>query len=256
MSPRQLTRVAPPAFLSLIALVISNPAAAGSAYEGWRGTPAYGTPYTAYKAGLWDDDRRALDGSYRSPATAPLSNDWGGLYVGGHLGATLGSVEVTGIGSADASIAEFSGGLQAGYNVQAGHLLGGLELDATWLGSDGDTTSLGSRSLTTSSDWLSSARLRVGFVSGDWLYFATAGVALGDVTLKVDGAGVNDTASETMVGYVLGGGLEYKLTDSLSARVEALYYGFGGEEVETSLGKATVDADVTTIRAGLSYRFN
>jgi opacity protein-like surface antigen len=242
--------------LGILCIANPLPASAGSAYDGWRGTPAYGTPYTAYKAGLWDASDRPLERQYTSPAYAPISVDWSGLYVGGHLGATWGSFEIGSIGSADASIAEFSGGLQAGYNIQTGSIVGGLELDVTWLGSDGDTTSIGARSLTASSDWLSSARLRLGFASGNWLYFATAGMALGDITLETRGGGSSDTSSETMFGYALGGGVEYKFSPNLSARVEALYYGFGDEEVETSFGRADVDADVTTIRAGLTYRFN
>lgn len=247
-----------PAFgiLCLIGLTSPFPALAGSAYDGWRGTPAYGTPYTAYKAGLWDVGDRPLERQYAAPADAPVSMDWSGLYAGAHLGASLGTIDVSGIGSADASIAEFSGGLQAGYNFHSGKLVGGLEIDATWLGSDGDTTRIGARSLTTSSDWLSSARLRLGYASGDWLYYATAGVALGDVTLETTGGGFTDSSSETMVGYAIGGGLEYKLTESMSARVEAIYYGFGDEQVDTSLGRADVDASITTVRAGLTYRFN
>ena len=134
-------------------------------------------------------------------------------------------------------------------------IVAGLEVDGTW-GSAGDSTTQGALEATAGSDWMSSARLRLGFTSGDWLYYATAGVALGDITLEVRNGGSTDTASETMAGYAIGGGLEYKLTDNLSARAEAIYYGFGDEEVETSLGKADVDASVTTVRAGLTYRFN
>ena len=242
--------------LALFCLAHPLPAAAGSAYDGWRGTPAYGTPYTAYRAGLWDATDRPLERRYTSPAYAPISQDWSGLYAGGHLGTSWGSLDVGGFGSADTSVAEFSGGVHAGYLIQSGSIVGGLELDATWLGSDGDTTRIGGRSLTTSTDWLSSARFRLGYASGDWLYFATAGMALGDINLEIKGAGSSDTTSETMLGYAVGAGVEYKFSDNLSARVEATYYGFGDEEVETSFGRADVDADITTVRAGLTYRFN
>ena len=255
MLQRPLARIIALFAFNLASLSQLLPAHAGSAYDGWRGTPAYGTPYTAYKAGLWDADR-PLERTYQSPATAPINDNWGGLYAGGHIGASMGGIDVSDIGSADTSFAEFSGGIIAGYNFQAQHLVGGLEIDATWLGSDGDTTSIGAQSLTSSSDWISSARLRLGFTSGDWLYFATAGVALGDVTLSIKNGGSTDTSSETMVGYAIGGGLEYKLTENISARAEAIYYGFGDEQVDTSLGTANVDASVTTVRAGLTYRFN
>lgn len=253
---RLIARLAAP-MLALLALSAhASPADAGSPYPGWRGF--YGQPYTAYKAGInYDDaDRRALDGSYRSPAAAPITGEWAGLYVGGHLGASLGSLDITGIGTADASIAEFSGGLHAGYNIQSRHMVAGLEIDATWLGAEGDTTRVGTAALNTTTDWLSSARVRLGFASGDLLYYATAGFALGDQTLIVSDSGSSDTTSQTMVGYVVGGGIEYKLSDNISARVEGLYYGFGDEQIDTWLGSANVDADIVTIRAGLSFQLN
>jgi opacity protein-like surface antigen len=62
--------------------------------------------------------------------------------------------------------------------------------------------------------------------------------------------------SETLVGYAIGGGVEMKLSSSLSARIEALHYGFGESTLATPAGPLTTDADVTTVRAGLTYHWN
>jgi opacity protein-like surface antigen len=47
-----------------------------------------------------------------------------------------------------------------------------------------------------------------------------------------------------------------KLADSWIARAEALHYGFGEDEFKIAPGTLDIDTDVTTIRAGLSVRFN
>jgi outer membrane immunogenic protein len=241
--------------LSLPALLLASTASfAGSPYPGWRGM--YGTPYTAYKAGAtFDDDRRALDGSYRS-APLPMPGTWTGLYVGGHLGAGTGGIDTAGIAEAEIDVSTFMGGLQAGYNMQMGSFVAGFEVDGTWLGSDGDSTREGAMSIEAGSDWLSSARLRLGYATGDMLLYATGGVALGDIDLAVSQGAIEDSMSQTLVGYAVGGGVEYKLTDSWIARVEALHYGFSEEKFDTSLGTIDADADITTIRAGLSLRLN
>ncbi len=103
---------------------------------------------------------------------------------------------------------------------------------------------------------MSSARLRLGYASGNWLVYATGGVALGDIDVALKDTGIDDQMSQTMVGYAIGGGVELKLTDSWVARVEALHYGFSEEEFKSAPGRIGIDADVTTVRAGLSMRFN
>lgn len=246
------------AFAFILALpasvLVQTASFAGSPYPGWRGQ--YGTPYTAYKAGAsFDSDRRALDGSYRD-AGLPMPGTWTGLYFGGHLGAGTGGIDTAGLADAEIDISTVSGGLHAGYNMQMGSFLAGFEVDGTWLGSDGDSTREGALTIEAGSDWLSSARLRLGYTTGDWLIYATGGVAIGDIDLSVAQGAIEDSMSQTLVGYAVGGGVEYKLTDSWSARVEALHYGFSEEKFDTSLGTIDADADVTTIRAGLSLRFN
>lgn len=249
----QAHRLAP---LALISAVFSFPpsARAGEPYDGWRGQ--YGTGYTAYRAGAYVPDRRPLDGSYRTPPPLPAPGTWTGLYVGAHLGAGIGSIETSDVASADLDLSTFLGGLQAGYNMQFGQYVAGLEIDATWTSSDGDDASDNGAHISGGSDWLSSARLRLGYTTGDLMIYATGGVALGDIDLSVSKGLSSSDMSETMVGYAVGGGVEYKLTDSWIARVEALHYGFGEEKLDSSIGNLDADTDITTIRAGLSLRLN
>jgi opacity protein-like surface antigen len=71
------------------------------------------------------------DPAYSAPITAPPYN-WSGYYVGANIGGawTSGSLNIPG-NNLYGGITEFIGGVQAGYNVQAGHLLFGVEARQT-----------------------------------------------------------------------------------------------------------------------------
>ena len=70
--------------------------------------------------------------AYKTPIAAPPYN-WSGFYVGANFGAgwTTGSLNIPG-NNFYGGTTEFIGGLQAGYNFQAGHLLFGVEGDIDW----------------------------------------------------------------------------------------------------------------------------
>jgi hypothetical protein len=61
------------------------------------------------------------------PAPLPLYN-WTGFYLGANLGGawTNGNMNIPG-NNLYGGLSEFIGGVQAGYNFQAGHLLFGVE---------------------------------------------------------------------------------------------------------------------------------
>jgi outer membrane immunogenic protein len=89
---------------------------------------------------------------YKAPAVAPLYN-WTGYYVGLNAGGAWGSSDVVTLAHGDgsffvpaslASIAVngraniqpsgFTGGVQGGYNWQAGNIVAGVELDFNYFG--------------------------------------------------------------------------------------------------------------------------
>lgn len=188
-----------------------------------------------------------------APFVAPVTS-WTGFYVGGHLGGAWsdGSASVTEhffcaavegdtpctppppkTYHKDLSGWGVIGGVHAGYNLQRGHTVFGVEGDVSF----GDKI-----------DYLASARARLGWAEDNWLFYATGGAAFigagekGSITIP---GGVSycgpggcppptgplsfayDT-SEHEVGYVVGGGVETKLRHNLSVGVEGLYYGFDG----------------------------
>lgn len=135
--------------------------------------------------------------------------------------------------------AAFTGGGHLGYNVQQGRLVLGGEVDASASSNDSNRV-------------FGSVRGRVGFVHQGFLFYGTGGLAVvRDESVRAifaenGGAGGNGgtalagpggaggfggralafSTDETRIGFVVGAGLEAKLTDRIAAGVEGLYYSF------------------------------
>jgi outer membrane immunogenic protein len=182
---------------------------------------------------------------------------WEGAYAGVHIGADSGKYSVGGL-SGD-KIGGLAGGVHGGYNWQAGSMVYGLEGDADFSGAkktESYTSGGAAATASLSNSFLGSLRGRVGIASGPALFYATGGVGFSTNKLEASAtlAGVGTgkfSASSTKSGYVLGLGMDYALSSSLSARIEGLHYGFS-DVLASSSG---VKYDVNAIRAGLSYKF-
>ena len=74
--------------------------------------------------------------------------------------------------------------------------------------------------------WLSTFRGRVGVAQDNWLFFATAGGALASVQQNVTApTGVQISDRQWHWGWVAGAGVEVKLGQDWSAKMEYLYVG-------------------------------
>lgn len=179
----------------------------------------------------------AADLSLKDPVgDAPL---WSGLYVGGHVGGLWnGSRETSaesdwcrnsciGFAPTDAVMFEDNGGeesvvggLHIGHNWQDGAAVFGLEADLD---------------IADGFDYLATARARLGYARGAFLLYATAGVAFAGMHTdpfrfstpqRVFDINEDD---DRRIGFVVGGGVEYKLGSNWSLGIEGLYYRFGDE---------------------------
>lgn len=172
-------------------------------------------------------------------------------------------------------------GVHGGYNYQfAPNWLLGLEGDWTWgNGSDSHNALLTVASadgnayrLNTTSEvklgWQATIRGRLGYVQGPWLLYGTGGVAFAHVKWSdanalafVAGpllASAASSASKTLTGFVVGGGVEYMFTRNWIGRVEYLYEDFRSFDVPFGFGPhiGSVDlSNVQKVRAGISYKF-
>jgi outer membrane immunogenic protein len=202
------------------------------------------------------------------------SYDWSGFYIGANVGgaakqqsnslsiennpnnyfnpAAINGVEDT--GSVHLDDLGVTAGMQAGYNRQSGRLVWGVELDFNWLdlsvkrgGSFRYRTDDSPYNLTVSgsTDWLLTARPRVGWAIDRWLLYLTTGIAASHSEFRQTFSEPPFTpsretvsVSRTTVGWVVGTGVEFALGRNWSTKAEYLYARFGGTDVVGRLGGA------------------
>jgi outer membrane immunogenic protein len=248
----------------------------------------------------------------KAPVVAPAYS-WSGFYAGVNAGGAWGNSSlntsttfdpavlgylspsnvsaVNSVGSQTAKPNGFTGGVEAGYNWQAGSFVFGVESDFNYLGLRGHAT--GSAAYTSTSapaafainssvntNWLFTARPRIGVASVNWLCYATGGIAITDLNAKFTFAdNCGDVAqcggpgrpnafeaasfSQTKLGYAVGGGIEAGLWSNWSVKAEYLYVNFGTSSMKLiaplpfgSQQPFTHSADLQAniARVGLNYR--
>jgi outer membrane immunogenic protein len=185
---------------------------------------------------------------------------WQGFYLGingGYAWGDTNNAPFYNQGVYDGSLGELSpeggfGGGQIGYNAVFGRLLAGVEADVQ-AADIGDSAGFGA--VSTNIDWFGTVRGRLGFVSDRTLIYATAGYAWADVESSFNTAGFGITESDVLDGYVLGGGIEYALTDNWSAKMEYQYVDLEDRRLGIAGDSTRIDPDFHSVRAGLNYRF-
>jgi len=190
---------------------------------------------------------------YNPPAEpAPIYQPaiWDGAYIGvngGYGWSNAGPTEPDG---------GFGGG-QLGYNWQRGNIVFGLEGDIQAGDISGRAYTFDGDTARSDVNWFSTVRGRLGFTNGPWLLYATGGLAIADVDNRVNLVGAPSFHnSETLTGYAVGGGLEWKFTQNWSAKAEYLYLGLGNSTLYNSDGDSgRVNNDIQTVRVGLNYHF-
>ncbi|WP_170182081.1 outer membrane beta-barrel protein [Phreatobacter stygius] len=237
------------------------------------------------------EDARAADPP-ALPALPPAGGTpWAGPYLGVHFGGIGGSggSGVTGIPDVNwaggdpavpaahqARSAGFIGGGQIGAHIRIGPVVLGLEQDfsVTTLSPGNGASGMVSAGLPYASsfrqklDWLATTRLRLGVTPTErLLLYVTGGLAYGQVNVTSSVALPDVTVAgadrDLRVGWAAGAGLDYALTQTLSARLEYLYYDLGGTALFGFASPAVPLATTTRfgltghiLRAGLNYRLD
>lgn len=156
---------------------------------------------------------------------APVRASWTGFYgsVGAGYGASNTAIYLLAtipdpITETGAGAAGLGGVLSAGYDYQFGtSMVAGLVADASL--NDATTNLALGGGLTLEQPWSLSLRGRLGYLlSGDTLVFASAGWSSSHADFK---AGAFEK-SDTLNGFVFGGGIETMLTEHLGLRAEYL----------------------------------
>jgi opacity protein-like surface antigen len=234
-----------------------------------------------------------------APPPPPVFS-WTGFYIGANVGQRWAGATFTGAPynmdfgngpisfpgrSENYGLGSATGGLHAGYNyLLSPFWLIGFEGDVS-SGSGKSTRSAEMTVFDSNSDsyvfrrssnvnltWQATLRGRVGFVSGQWLFYGTGGVAFIhakwndssylsgiDVSLPVDPTVASFSGDKTLTGGVFGFGLEYMLDPRWIGRVEFLYENFGSFDVPHGFGPQTGTLDIGNVkilRFGISYKLS
>jgi outer membrane immunogenic protein len=242
----------------------------------------------------------AADLAVKAPRAAPLMPifSWTGCYIGGNAGGVWGHSDTTETlggawltlsppadnaaiqanGSRSISTSGFTGGGQIGCNFQTGSLVLGLEADGEYTGLSGSAFSsvilpiAGTQvnnSASVSSYSLFTVRPRVGFAAGQWLFYVTGGLAVGNVkfsdtqTYLATLTSASGSVSSTKAGWAAGGGVEYAIDNHWIAGVEYLHVDLGSVGFNTTVSppftaftnafNASFKEDI--VRGRLSFKF-
>ncbi len=214
---------------------------------------------------------------YIAPPALPVFT-WTGLYVGGQVGYEFGHSNAlassrTGLGLAAAGVSPNGvvGGAHVGYNFSTQSLgfgnfgnFGGFGGGGLVLGVEGDVDGsnyksnylIGAIGDASRQNIQGSVRGRLGVAFDRVLVYGTGGVAFGDLSNTYAFNGLNASLSHTRVGYTVGGGVEYAISNNWSLRGEYRYTDFGS--FSDSIGGVNVRHHETDnrVQGGFSYKFD
>lgn len=191
-----------------------------------------------------------------TPIEAPVSvYNWTGFYAGANLGgeflrdsATAGGVRHK------LNNGSIFGGVQAGYNWQSGPFVLGGEADIGY-GHPSKTKAFGVNTMKIEEGVSGTVRARAGYAVDRALVYGTGGLAWANFDTTVNNGVASAKSDRTRAGWVVGGGVEYALTNNISAKGEYLYEDFGNMK-QTVNGVATSNKlSDHIVRVGLNYKF-
>ena len=226
---------------------------------------------------------QAADMVTKAPPPAPvLATPWTGVYIGANVGAGFGNTKFYDIfptpdWQLDASINSLGwlGGFQAGYNYQINSVVLGVRGNFDWAGVNTNfgCFTFGNQQCTEHAEWISTLVGRAGwlfspalllYVDGgaawirdSWTDVAhTSGSSGGVPALPGD----MFTANDIRTGWVVGAGVEYRLSPSWSVWAEYDYMNFGEWPVTFSDGLGNffpeeVKQSIQTVTVGFNYYF-
>ena len=225
-----------------------------------------------------------------APAYIPPVFTWTGFYAGVNAGYAFNNddkIKSNDYGyyapyqSSKSDDGSFTGGAQIGYNYQMGSVVFGIEADFNFADLKRESTSYdyysagyGQFDASSKVEWFGTVRPRIGFTPVDrLLVYVTGGLAYGQVKTSGTyydyayngGLGYGQISKDdTRVGWTVGAGAEYAITDNLTVKGEYLYVDLGdktargyayradGQPVTLSIKDET---NFHVVRAGLNYKF-
>jgi outer membrane immunogenic protein len=232
--------------------------------------------YSAYAA---DGPKRNYPSFAPPPAPVPNYGQWDGYYIGGSMaeGITTTTPDLP-TGSLTNSVIMF--GVYGGRNVQFAQYVIGGEAEIGAIGNLSTSTSTAINALkfvdnTTTppitthanvsaqsvQDLTLRGRVRMGYSFAQaWLAFIAAGITITNESLSLGATPAllpTQTASAVLMGYNIGLGVDYALSDRLNLRTEFIHDGFGSQSFQFAQAwpSRTVSLTQNTLRSGVALRF-
>ena len=212
--------------------------------------------------------------SYYPPvAMPPAIYNWTGIYGGGNVGAGLDDDLFSPIYGATIAETRLSsvgliGGAQLGMNYQFRSWVIGPEASFTSSAiTDSRLTSDGLEYLTTNPQWIGAVTGHIGYAADTLLFYAKGGGAWMHVVYTENPSNLlnqtpppaSQTISDNRTGFTAGVGLEYGMTENLSAKLEYDFYDFGTRDYAafstTGSAPVSINSQIHTLTVGLNYRF-
>jgi outer membrane immunogenic protein len=220
------------------------------------------------------------------PIYRPAFFDWSGVYVGVNGGYGFGQSNWGDSGTTTGNFKTnaFNIGGTLGVNYQTGSYVVGFEGDMDWSNLSATSSSAGCVAIsagalpagstcTTKQDWLGTARARIGYAFDRVFVFGTAGAAFGNERAIVNqpGAAAVSFAIPPQLGWTVGGGVEYAVTEAISVKADYLFVQFGTAQCPATIGcnnqtvlsaagqavsHGNLSLSESLVRLGVNYRFN
>jgi outer membrane immunogenic protein len=199
-------------------------------------------------------------------AKAQSVSEWQGPYAGLNAGGLWGSTSATigennTVGGFNGNGGGFIGGAQAGYNWMVGPVLLGGEMD--FQGSTETQNLLGGAggspiTATSAIPWFSTFRARIGYPVGSVMPYLTGGAVWGHQTLSGfdSAAGGNFSASNNFWTYAVGAGMEGRIAQPWTAKLEYLWIGTPDTVLSSPASTSIDERSIgNVVRVGLNYHF-
>ena len=194
------------------------------------------------------------------PMAVPMTEpgfDWTGYYAGLQGGYGWGKSDIDAGGSSvDVSPdGGFVGGHVAGL-WQFDQAVIGAEAELNYAHLNGTGELAPGNVFGTDIKWFGSVNAKAGYAMDRVLVYGIGGVAFAGIETSQNlGSSFDDT--QTHVGWTLGAGVDYALTDKFVVGAQYRYYDFGSEHYDGANGFADRDQDVklNAVSINLSYKF-
>ena len=201
----------------------------------------------------------AADPTVDVPMTAP-GFDWTGYYAGLQAGYGWGQSDISGTEGEPFSVSPdidggFVGGPVAGL-WQFDQAVIGAEAELNYSSVSGTTEAEPGNNFGTDIKWFGSVNAKAGYAMDRVLVYGIGGVAFAGIETS-QSAGSAFSETRTNVGWTLGAGVDYALTDKFVVGAQYRYYDFGSEHYDGSADFVGRDQDtkLNTVGINLSYKF-